>query len=259
MKRWFEGKWKIVLAYWLAQSVVLYLATAALYSDSPGDWRDALTDDEYALWVGGACLVVILMQVLFVLPVRRPRKMGERGHSLYVSLGVAGLAIAGLGGALVWTAMDVPYLITDNDPDEDVWAWFFLAEMILVWPIATLLLIRFCRRGSGDTVLGRIAARIFMGTVVEVVAIIPLDVMVRRRDSCYCAQGTFFTLLICGAVGLMALGPAIFLPILARRRKRYYAGLCDACGYDMTGCPTADRCPECGTGWRRPRSATDSA
>jgi rubrerythrin len=52
------------------------------------------------------------------------------------------------------------------------------------------------------------------------------------------------------SVGIVALGPAVLLPILSRRRKRWYAGRCDACGYDMTGTPSADRCPECGAGWR---------
>jgi len=46
------------------------------------------------------------------------------------------------------------------------------------------------------------------------------------------------------------LGPAVLLPALGRRRKRYYQSNCPVCGYDMSGNAAAERCPECGSGWK---------
>ena len=37
---------------------------------------------------------------------------------------------------------------------------------------------------------------------------------------------------------------------LSAIHSAWYAQHCDACGYDMTGCPRAERCPECGAGWK---------
>src|SRR5262249_35833512 len=126
----------------------------------------------------------------------------------------------------------------------------FGAALLLAWGIATPLLIAFCRRGPRESLLARVAAMIFTGTIVEAAAIIPLDVMVRRRTDCYCFAGTLWALILCGSLGVFARGRAIFLPLLARRRKRWYDGRCEVCGYDMRGTMTAERCPECGTGWR---------
>ena len=118
---------------------------------------------------------------------------------------------------------------------------------------------RFCSRGlkSGkrhEALLGRIAATLFVGTLVEAAAIMPIDVMYRRKQDCYCFAGTFGAYALLLAAGLLTLGPAILLPVLARRRKRWYGSCCDCCGYDMTGLIGAsrviDRCPECGAGWR---------
>ena len=55
---------------------------------------------------------------------------------------------------------------------------------------------------------------------------------------------------ICGTLGLFALGPAILIPVFARRRKRWRTGRCEVCGYDLSASRGADRCPECGTGWK---------
>ncbi|MFM9995689.1 MAG: hypothetical protein ACKVU4_07805 [Phycisphaerales bacterium] len=38
-------------------------------------------------------------------------------------------------------------------------------------------------------------------------------------------------------------------PAAARPVKRWAEGVCIACGYDMSGTPNAERCPECGTTW----------
>ena len=95
----------------------------------------------------------------------------------------------------------------------------------------------------------------FLGTLVEVGLTVPIDVMVRRRTSCYCAESTMWGLSICWAVGTLILGPVIWLALLGKRRKRWYGGHCESCGYDMNGCMTAERCPECGSGWKPPKPA----
>ena len=93
-------------------------------------------------------------------------------------------------------------------------------------------------------------AVLFLGTIVEAAAVIPLDIMIRRKTSCYCAEWTFFSLTALWSVGLLVLGPAVCLLPFGRRRKRINQGRCPACGYDRHGLDDETRCPECGAGWR---------
>lgn len=190
------------------------------------------------------------LHVLFLWPIRKPSAAGA-SRPLWVSLVVAGLLIGVLGAAGVLAASHAVYATTDNDvPSDSFVMWGTLGVGVGGWIIATPLLIAFTKRGRPESVVQRIAARLFVGTIIEAAAIIPLDALVRRKEDCVCATGTYLGLTLCGAVGLFVLGPAVLLPVLARRRKRWYAGHCEVCGYDMSRTKAVDRCPECGSGWK---------
>lgn len=254
------NKWWVVGAYWAVQAAFVLIAGAVIWgAGSASDVIDALSDASYVLWALAAAAGLMLAQAVFVWPVRRPVSRAERGWPVLVSLGLAGLGAALVFVGLAFGLMEVIELVggEGSDLDQAAWQAAWWGGLGLGWLVATPLLIAFARgrrAGRRETMLGRIAARLFLGTIIETAAIIPLDVMVRRRTDCYCGEGTFYALLICGGVGTFALGPAIWLPLLARRRKRWYEGRCDACGYDMRGTPAAERCPECGAGWRAVQS-----
>ncbi len=278
-------KWVLVAGFWLVQGIVLYVLQAFLYvsqaevngvvliRDADGnltgetttrmlgeiptwaDYVDLATLPEFAWWMGGGIAVLTAAQALFLMPVRRPGMSGGGGKGLRTSLCVAGLTIAGLTLA---AAMGIVGVLDEYGVVEDAmidWIpgspWTVMGAVVLTsWAVATPLLIAFVRAGRKETVLARLSRRLLIGTVVETALLIPLDVMVRRKTNCYCWAGTYWGLTLCGAIGVFALGPAVFLPVLARRRATWYGGHCGVCGYDMTGDMKAARCPECGTGWR---------
>jgi hypothetical protein len=178
-----------------------------------------------------------------------------------VSIAVAAMASAALLIGLASGAIETCELIVGGELDGGSYALAILGGLSGGWLVGTPLIAAFVRAGPRESRLQRLAARLFLGTVVEAVAIIPLDVMVRRKTSCYCGEGTFWSLTFCGSVGVLMLGPAVFL-LLGRRRKRWLSGRCEVCEYDMSGCMDAERCPECGAGWRSsdpPRVVTSPA
>jgi hypothetical protein len=220
-----------------------------------GVMQAAAATTQWGFWVWWTWLVVGFMAVQTVIlwPVRRPQAVWRgQGRSMWVTLGVCGLLVGAVWTAAVLAVLDIPWLAGGydwSDDDPDMWRWM-LGSGVIGWLVATPLLVRFARGGRREDRLQKIASRLFLGTVIEVVAIVPLDVMVRRKTDCYCGRGTFWAFLLCGTAGFAALGPAVLLPLIARRRKRWYAGHCEGCGYDMTGLMQAERCPECGAGWR---------
>lgn len=162
---------------------------------------------------------------------------------------IAALCSATLLGGLGFIGCSVWSVAHGNDPSDEVWGVVMTAVLVM-WAFATPLIGAFLRKEPGESRVRLVAKRLFIGSVVEAVSLIPLDVMVRRKSNCYCREGTFFALLICATVGLVALGPMVFLLPLGRRRRRLEAGRCPLCGYDMSATPRAERCPECGAGWK---------
>jgi hypothetical protein len=131
------------------------------------------------------------------------------------------------------------------------WVVLTTLAVLIPWTLGTLMIRAYLRRTEPDQVpewgMTRLARWLFAGSVVELVATIPLDVMVRRRTSCYCSEGTFWSLILAATAGLAALGPMIFFLPVARRRQRAFKGLCPSCGYDRRSLTPHTPCPECGT------------
>lgn len=250
-------RWRVMLWIWLAQTAFAWVAPLLVIHE----WDEAasyLFQREailFALIVGAS---LAALQFLFLFPVRKPG-LKRTGRSVWITLGLAAFAGIALLIALVATGIEVALTLL-NMPELVEWRIVFWGLVIMQgvgWVVATPLLVTFTRRERQETTLARLSAMLFTGTIVEVVAIVPLDVMVRRKNECYCAAGTFWALAICGGVGAFTLGPAIYLAILCKRRKRWHGDHCEVCAYDMTGTPNADKCPECGTGWR-PSPSTDT-
>ena len=266
-----ELKWRLVGLYWVVQAVVIYLfgllwLAAVGTVDGPKgnlwglppnlhDLDLMAVDWQYLLCSGGVALVVTLAQWALLAPVSRPRAradgsvLGGRGVPLWVSVGGAGLLIGSLAAAGTLAVLGLARELGVEGWLMGQGGWLVAGALAMAWAVSTPLLLGFVRRGRSEDALARLARLLFVGTIVEAAAIMPMDVIVRRRTSCYCWAETYFALTVCGAVALAVCGPAALLVAMSARRKRWYGGRCDVCGYDMRGLAKAERCPECGAGW----------
>lgn len=258
----------LILAFVALLQVLIVVAgwTALLYTAASGSdrvWNVLFLDRAFmslaAIQAGALCV----LQFCFLLPVREPAPRVNAPASLWLSIFAAGAAGACLLAALILAALNVlalnGVLIAGEDPSNPlaiVSEGFFAMTLLASWAVATPLVYLFMRRGRVETKLSKLASALFLGSIVEAAAIIPIEVLVRKRESCYCSTGTFWGIILCIGVGGFAIGPAIVLVLLSRRRKRWWQGHCEVCDYDMSGAMHAAQCPECGAGWRRDRSQT---
>ncbi|MFG0285672.1 MAG: hypothetical protein ACF8R7_14735 [Phycisphaerales bacterium JB039] len=224
-------------------SLVAWLPLRWLAEQSGELWGSYL-QDEILYWAPAPVVGTIATIVLWRrYGTRTPLWLSALTGAFLVGLLCAALAFAIVGVIDEYSSVDV----------EPMVPWIVLC-VLPGWVVGTPLILAFLKRGAKESQLQRMSARLLLGTVVELAAVIPLDVMVRRKTDCYCGTGTYWALTIMGGVALCALGPFVLLAPAGRRRRRLREGRCEACGYDMRGA-AADRCPECGAGWRGGKSA----
>jgi hypothetical protein len=251
-----QAKRRWLVRWWAAQAVVVYLALPpclALAFDDEIRYSDGytgvLTDGDYAAWTLGTLAVVTLLQALFLRPIREAPP-GRRPANLFWSMSVGGLAVAFLVTGAVCIVYGALHDLAGRTVGSGAVAWCCLMLFVMSWCFGTLLLASFAgREKPPDGPLGRIAATLFMGTVVELLASLPLDRLARKNEDCTCARGTWWGIVFGAVGGLLMLGPAVFLVLLGRRRQRWPGGRCAACGADVGEALYVPRCPSCRAGW----------
>ncbi len=257
----FRGRWRLYLRalglLFLGNTALFAMTHPVIMAEKPADVMSAFVNGGFWLYVlifGGAATV---FQGVYLFPVRRPaltpRRDTKRRWSIRISLCVAGVSVTVLTSAAALAGMEVlrvyePWMEWLSGTPMD--GWLVVGPvLVLQWLIFGILIVFFVRPARRETLLGRVASAIFLGTSLEVLAIIPLEVLVRRRTDCYCATGTFLALLGSSTVGIIFLGPTVVLALLSRRRRRFYGCRCDVCRHDMRACMDVDQCPACGSGW----------
>lgn len=262
-------RWKLLLsglpAYFLILLGTSFLAWAALLSDSWQAFFDAFEimlepRNWPALCIAPA--VIAITQFVFLIPaIRFRRGRSSHGRSLIASIALLSLIAAamtvGFACGLLelfgpWTR-NVPSNATNMfSPDLGDQNWFpatFWITLVVGWILWSLVLWRFVRRGSRPVDrLGRLAGIMLGGTIIEALAIAPIDVMVRRRTDCYCNTGTFFALAFSTTAAIWLAGPGVFIAVTSKRRRGWFETHCEECGYDKRG-SSSPRCPECGFHW----------
>lgn len=249
-------RWGILLGYWAVQAVVLVVSAALFYgSTGDGHWELRPASD-YLEWLGDSDIQQLVwiwvplltgLQCIFVLPVQLRLRTRQRGKSVYAAMAAAGTLIALLLVGFV-AAVSELVVLYDLVPEAN-WSWPAVwVGLGLSWAVFSTLLVRYARRSTldNDEMLTRVARLVFAGTVIETAALIPIDVMVRRKADCYCWAGSLIALILSGAIGIVVAGPAVLLPLFAPRPAWLRGGRCAWCGYSRAGLPGIAACPECG-------------
>ncbi|MHC4507244.1 MAG: hypothetical protein ACYTFI_28560, partial [Planctomycetota bacterium] len=197
-------------------------------------------------------LVLVATQALFVVPLFKvDLQPARRSRSVLVSMMMAAVVAAAVTVALACGFLELLNLWEGELNDllaEQSWGWpVTLPLFVTSWILWSAVFVVFTRKKRHAGLLGRLVTILLAGTVVEALAVIPIDIMVRRRTDCYCATGTFYSLFISILAAMWLSGPGVAILYL-RRRRRMAKVSCVRCGYPKGPSP-GPQCPECGYEW----------
>ena len=250
-----------VYAFVLMVLATLIMAAIAVEDWASEDWGEflpgfvdlLLRDGDWWVVAGILTIVAVGAQAVFVIPVigKRPPK-APRSRSLKISLviaaGVAGTLTLGLMFALAAFAEIVLEMSSDLDLNASASEALVTAIFVGSWAFWSAVLLLFCRGIWADRMLGRVVGLLIGGTLLEVLVVLPLDIMVRRRTDCYCFAGTLFALCIATVATLWLAGPGIVIALTSKKHRRWRELHCFRCGYAKGPSP-GPCCPECGYAW----------
>lgn len=225
-----KGRWPTLVGLQLALTAVVFLVFAAVVADD-GVFLRMLGESETWLMVLGLFGGVSVVQLIVLSPVMRRRARRERGVSVWTSLTVGAAMFALLTGTFV---ASIGHALFDESggPSERT-LLTGAAVAAASWIGGTAYFALFMRKhpdASREGLLQLMSTRILQASVFEAIANIPLDVMIRKKSDCHCADASIFAWAAAMSVGLVVFGPAVFLTLLRKDRAGWYRERCDACG-----------------------------
>ena len=156
-------------------------------------------DSEWWLYGGGIASISVVIQAVFLIPLfdRRPPR-GERSRALVLSFIIGSFVAALLMVGMVLGLFELIGILFKEGFDVDQMGdglWILIVTLFFGgWAFWTLCLLVFVRDIWSDRILGRMVGVLFAGTELEVIVVLPVDIMVRKKTDCYCGTGTLFTL-----------------------------------------------------------------
>ena len=253
------------VAWWLFSPLLVMLVVAA--SDWLVDGRIDVGFDDYLkvafFWRGfdqehwylaAIAAFAATLQLMLAVPAVPPYRAASEGRSMRASIIAAAIVAGALSTGLVFAAGEMIAFLKSGSVDSGwrtvslgVQTEVVLAAAGFTWLVVSAIWTRVLWRvgsTSSPDVLDRIVRRAFTGSALQVVLGLPLYAIIRRKESCWCALNTFWSICIGLTSMLLLCGSGVVL-LLTRADRRAWRGVaCGACGHLRA--PGEVRCPECG-------------
>lgn len=252
-------------AWWLFSPLLVMLVVAA--SDWLVDGRIDVGFDDYLTTAffgrgvqGGHGILAAIaafaatLQLMLAVPAVPPYRAASEGRSMRASIIAAAIVAGALSTSLLFAAGEMIAFLKSGSVDSG-WSTVSLGvqtEVVLAaagftWLVVSAIWTRVLWRvgsTSSPDLLERIVRRAFQASALQVVIGLPLYAIIRRKESCWCALNTFWSICIGLTSMLLLCGPGVVL-LLTRADRRAWRGVaCGACGHLRA--PGEVRCPECG-------------
>ncbi len=187
------------------------------------------------------------LQLMLAAPAVPPFRAAQEGRSMRQSVVAAAIVAGALVTSIGFAAIEaLVVLINGSIEDQDLVVVALLATWLLSSAAWSTVLWRAGSESNPD-VVSRLVRAAFRGSALQVVLGLPLYIIVRRKESCWCSLVTFWSLCVGFASMILLCGPGAVLLFTRGHRRAWRQGACGSCGHVRA--PHADRCPECGVAY----------
>ncbi len=189
------------------------------------------------------------LQLMLAAPAVPPFRAAQEGRSMRQAVVAAAIVAGALVTSIGFAAIEaLVVLINGSIEDPGLMVVALVATWLLSSAAWSTVLWRAGSESNPDAV-SRLVRAAFRGSALQVVLGLPLYVIVRRKESCWCSLVTFWSLCVGFASMILLCGPGTVLLLTRGHRRAWRQGACGACGHLRS--PESDRCPECGLAYSR--------
>jgi len=197
----------------------------------------------------GIAVFAATVQLMLAAPAVPPFRSAQEGRSMRQSVVAAAIVAGALVTSIGFAAIEaMVVLINGSIEGQDLVVVALVATWLLSSAAWSTVLWRAGSESNPD-VVSRLVRAAFRGSALQVVLGLPLYIIVRRKESCWCGLVTFWSLCVGFASMILLCGPGAVLLLTRGQRRAWRQGACAACGHLRS--PGSDRCPECGLAYSR--------
>ncbi len=126
----------------------------------------------------------------------------------------AAFAIALLTAGLVYAITDL-FSVEIPESPFNILGYLLVSIPLISWLIWSIIFCIYFRKTDYNTWASRIIKALIAGSILELLVSIPI--FVTREDDCYCARGSYASIVFSATVLLWSFGPAVFLLFLKQK------------------------------------------
>jgi hypothetical protein len=198
---------------------------------------------EHVILVAIAAFAATL-QLMLTAPAVPPFRAAREGRSMRRSVIAAAILAGTLVTSIGFAAIEALTVLVKGSPDDPN---LLVVALLMTWLLSSVAWSTVLWRAGSESnpdVVSRLVRGGFRGSALQVVLGLPLYVIVRRKESCWCSLFSFWSLCVGFASMILLCGPGAVLLVTRGQRRAWRQGACGACGHLRA--PGSDRCPECG-------------
>jgi hypothetical protein len=144
--------------------------------------------------------------------------LATQGRPLKTSILTAGFMAALLTSGLIACLLELlnswEHLFDKINTNPFIIIW---SVILVIWAIWSIIFFAYFKQGDRYSQLGKMIRGLVAGSILETIVAIPVQIWASNQRECYCARGSYTSLVFSATVLIWAFGPGIVLLYLREK------------------------------------------